>query len=257
MFPVGDFIRTRRPPIVNWLLLVANAGIFVYTLTLNSTPDQIISGFRTSESDRFLIEWGFVPACLGDYLGLPVNANPREMAGFCPTDGREPLQVFTSMFVHAGWAHILGNMLFLWVFGDNVEDRLGHARYLAFYLLSGVVAVGAQTYMALDTVLPAVGASGAIAGILGAYLVLHPKARIRVVIFPFFFFPFFLPAILLIGIWFATQLFFGLASTGDATAGAGVAWWAHIGGFVAGVILIVAFGRRRRPRETTADFPNL
>ena len=258
MFPVGDFIRTRRSPIINWILLAANAAIFLYTLSLDSTPDQIVGGFRTSESDRFLIDWGFVPACLGDYLGFSVNASPRAMADICPSDGREPLQVFTSMFVHAGWAHIIGNMLFLWVFGDNVEDRLGHLRYLLFYLVSGGAAVGAQTYMALDTVLPAVGASGAIAGVLGAYLVLHPLARVQVVIFPFVFFPFFLPAVLLIGIWFATQLFFGLASAGDATAGAGVAWWAHIGGFVAGVVLILALGRtKRRPPATTTEFRQL
>ena len=248
MLPVGDFLRTRRKPVVNWLLLAANAGIFLYTLTLSSTPDQIIGGFNTSESDRFLIDWGFVPACLGDYLGFSVDANPSRLAEFCPSDGREPIQVFTSMFLHAGWAHLLGNMLFLWVFGDNVEDRLGHTRYIIFYLVCGVAAAGAQTGMALNTVLPAVGASGAIAGILGAYLVLHPTARIRVIIFPLFFIPFFLPAILLIGIWFATQLFFGLASAGDATVGAGVAWWAHIGGFVAGAVLIALFGRNRRPQ---------
>jgi membrane associated rhomboid family serine protease len=158
------------------------------------------------------------------------------------------------MFLHAGWAHILGNMLFLWIFGDNVEDSLGHVRYLIFYLLCGVAAGAAQTFMAVETVVPAVGASGAIAGILGAYLMLHPTARVQVVILPLFFIPFFVPAALLIAIWFVMQLFAGLAEIGQATAGSGVAWWAHIGGFLAGALLIWFFKRPQRHRRFAEGF---
>jgi membrane associated rhomboid family serine protease len=154
------------------------------------------------------------------------------------------------MFVHAGWAHILSNMLFLWIFGDNIEDRMGHLRYLMFYLLCGLGAAAAQTYVSLagDPV-PAVGASGAIAGVLGAYLMMYPTAIVQVVIFPLFFFPFFVPAAVLIVIWFLAQLLAGVAEIGSTTAGSGVAWWAHVGGFVTGAVLIWFFRRSRRRRE--------
>ena len=143
-------------------------------------------------------------------------------------------------------------MLFLWIFGDNVEAAMGHGRYLVFYVLCGFAAAAAQTILALDTVVPAVGASGAIAGVLGAYLVMFPTALVQVIILPFFFLPFLVPAVVLIGIWFLTQVFSGIASVGTATAGSGVAWWAHIGGFVTGLALIGVFRRkdwRRRSVE--------
>jgi membrane associated rhomboid family serine protease len=142
-------------------------------------------------------------------------------------------------------------MLFLWIFGDNVEDRMGHARYLLFYLLCGLAAASIQIFMAVDTVVPNVGASGAIAGIMGAYLVLYPRQMVQVIIFPLFFLPFTVPAVVLIGVWFVTQIFSGLAEIGRATAGSGVAWWAHIGGFVAGALLIWLF---RRPQRRTRQF---
>ena len=248
MFPVGDFLRTRSTPYVNWTLIGINVAIFVYTLTLSTRPDAIVAGLRTSEADRFLIDWGFVPACIGDYFGFDTGASPRLLAAVCPPGDRELLQVFTSMFLHAGWAHIIGNMLFLWIFGDNVEDRMGHGRYLVFYLLCGLAAAAAQTFMALDTAVPAVGASGAIAGVLGAYLMLYPTAMVQVIFLPLFFIPFFVPAVVLIGIWFITQLFAGLAEIGNATAGSGVAWWAHVGGFSAGALLIWVFKKPRRQR---------
>jgi membrane associated rhomboid family serine protease len=165
------------------------------------------------------------------------------------------LQVFTSMFVHAGWAHIFGNMLFLWIFGDNVEDRMGHGRYLVFYLLCGFAAAALQTAMAISTVVPSVGASGAIAGVLGAYLVLYPLGKVRVVILPFFFLPFVVPAVVLIGIWFLMQLIAGLGEIGRATAGSGVAWWAHVGGFVTGLVLIVFFRRPQRTWRRRSELP--
>ena len=247
MIPVGDFVRRSTTPYVNWTLIAINALVFLYTITLSTTPDQLLGSFAISEVDLFFYDWGFMPPCFAAYLGIATGASPREIALFCPTDGREPLTVFSSMFMHAGWGHILFNMLFLWIFGDNVEDRLGHRRYLLFYLFCGIVASVVQAYFALDTVIPNVGASGAIAGIMGAYLVLYPRARVQVIILPLFFFPFIVPAVALMLVWFLTQLFSGLAEIGQTTAGSGVAWWAHVGGFAAGA-LVILLTRPRRPR---------
>ncbi len=195
-----------------------------------------------------------MPPCVADYLGISTSANPGEIALLCPTDGSEPLTVFTSMFIHAGWGHIFFNMLFLWIFGDNVEDRLGHRRYLLFYLFCGLVAALVQAYFTLDSVIPNVGASGAIAGIMGAYLVLYPRARVQVIILPIFFFPFIVPAVALMIVWFLTQLLSGLDEIGRTSAGSGVAWWAHVGGFAAGAIVML-LARPRRPRLRSVPPP--
>ncbi len=248
MFPVGDFIRTRSFAFVNWALIAVNVAVFLYTLTLGTRPDQLVGGFQTSAADRFLNDWGFEPACLAEFFGFDSGRSLRQLNEICPPGSRELVQPFTAMFLHAGWAHIIGNMLFLWIFGDNVEDRVGHGRYLVFYMVCGLVAVAAQTGMSVETIVPAVGASGAIAGVLGAYLVLYPTAMVQVVVLPLFFIPFFVPAVVLIGIWFVTQVFAGLGSIGEATAGTGIAWWAHIGGFLAGIVLIWFFRRPGRPR---------
>jgi membrane associated rhomboid family serine protease len=248
MLPVGDFLRTRTTPLVNWTLIAANIAVFVYMLTLDTRPDQTVGMLQTSETDRFLIDWGFVPACLADFVGLGTEASQQELRALCPDEQRQLIQPFSSMFVHAGWAHIIGNMLFLFIFGDNVEDRVGHLRYLLFYVLCGLVAVGAQTYVGADTAVPTVGASGAIAGVLGAYLMMFPTAIVQVIILPLFFIPFFLPAAFLIVMWFVFQLFAGLAEVAEISAAAGVAWWAHIGGFIAGAVLIWIFKRRGRRR---------
>jgi membrane associated rhomboid family serine protease len=250
MIPVGDFLRRRTTPWVNWTLIAINFAVFVYMLTLSQHNDQVVGGFVTSQIDRFLFDWGFVPACVVKSLGFTTDADPRVLAAICPSGNQELGRLFSSMFVHAGWAHIFGNMLFLWVFGDNVEDRVGHLPYIGFYLLCGLAAATLQTVISPYTDVPSVGASGAIAGVLGAYLLLYPKAVVQVVILPLFFIPFFVPAALLIGFWFVTQLFAGIGEVGQATAGSGVAWWAHVGGFIAGAVLILpakfAQGRRRR-----------
>jgi membrane associated rhomboid family serine protease len=249
MIPVGDFLRRRTTPYVNWTLIAINVAVFVNMLTLDTRPDRFILDLPTSEADRFLFDWGFVPACLVDALGFGSNADPRVLRAVCPDNSSHNyLQLLTAMFVHAGWAHIAGNMLFLWVFGDNIEDRIGHWRYLAFYLVCGFAASALLIAVAPGTDLPSVGASGAIAGVLGAYLVLYPKAMVQVVILPLFFLPFFLPAVALIGIWFVMQLFAGAAELGQATAGSGVAWWAHVGGFVAGVVLILLVRNQNQRR---------
>jgi membrane associated rhomboid family serine protease len=256
MLPVGDFLRRRTTPYVNWLLIAINVAVFVYMLSLSTEANETLANLRISEADRFIFDYGFVPACVADYFGVATNAGPSLLATVCPSDHREPLQLISSMFLHGGWPHIFGNMLFLWIFGDNVEDRMGHFKYLAFYLICGLVAAGTETYMAADTVLPTVGASGAIAGVLGAYLVLYPRAMVQVVILPLFFLPFFVPAVVLIGVWFITQLFSGFAEiASNTTAGSGVAFWAHVGGFIAGAVLVWFFKTRARsPVRAVDDF---
>jgi membrane associated rhomboid family serine protease len=156
------------------------------------------------------------------------------------------LPFFTSMFLHGGWAHVLGNMWFLYIFGDNVEDYLGHFKYLAFYLVSGLIAMGTQVAIYPHSNVPTIGASGAIAGVLGAYLVLYPRAR---VLTWFFVFIIYIPAWFVLGEWFVMQFLYGTASLSAAQAGrdlGGVAFWAHVGGFIAGMLMIKLFPERSR-----------
>ena len=246
MIPIGDRLSTRTTPYVNIAIIVVNFLIFFYELTLNTQAT-----FRApSELDLWFQDWGAVPACITDALGFKPDVDPRALAFLCQDD-RVLLTPFTSMFMHAGWMHILGNMLFLWVFGDNVEDALGHVRYLVFYLVVGLAATATQVALNVNGFVPTVGASGAIAGVMGAYLVMFPQARIAVII-PFLWFlgATYMPAIALIGIWFFMQLISGVGAIGYATGGGGgVAWWAHIGGFVAGLLLVNAFRTGRRPRR--------
>jgi hypothetical protein len=193
-----------------------------------------------SELRTYIYEWGLVPARLT--LALRFGEEPLIGPG---------LTVLTSMFLHGGWLHLVGNMWYLWIFGDNIEDRLGHARFLVFYLLAGVVAAMLHYAFNPASRLPTVGASGAIAGVLGAYVVAFPRARI-ITLVPFF--PFFqvlaLPAILVLGLWFVMQFFSGALSLGYG--GGGVAWWAHIGGFAFGAVamgLLGGSGRRTSRAE--------
>lgn len=224
MIPIRDDNPTRRFPWVTVLLIVINLGIFLFEASL---ADGALAAFIT--------EWGLVPARL---LAQPLD--PRELA-----------TVVTSMFLHGGWLHVLGNMLYLWIFGNNIEDRLGHAGFTLFYLAAGVAAALAQVAASGPVAIPTVGASGAVAGVLGAYLVLYPGAAI-VTIIPIFFFIEVarVPAFLVIGFWFLLQLGNGVASLGDVASG-GVAWFAHLGGFAAGLGVAVLFAlqeRVRRPR---------
>jgi membrane associated rhomboid family serine protease len=262
VIPVGDRNRTRRFAWVNYAIILANVAVFLYMLSLNSTPpasrreenkefveqtQTICYGYRTyaTDADRFVCRWAFQPREFFDSL-----------SGDTPLQGEDKLDsllaLFTSMFLHGGWLHIIGNMLFLWVFGDNVEDRLGHALYFGFYLLAGVVAAFVQSFIDPNSVVPVLGASGAIAGVLGAYLVWFPRATVKVVI-PFFiliFIPFGVPAWVMIGLWFVQNLFSGYATIADAaTPNAGVAWFAHIGGFVFGMVVAWLAGRRPYRRD--------
>jgi membrane associated rhomboid family serine protease len=209
MFPVGDDNSTRRSvPIVTYLLILINVLVFLV---------ELVGG------DSFVYTWSFTP-----YYFL---ANP----------GVEWITIFTSMFLHAGWLHIIGNMLFLWIFGDNVEDRMGHFRFLIFYLLCGVVASLAQLLATSSANLsvPTLGASGAIAGVLASYLILFPRQRVRVIVFAWVI-P--LPALVVIGLWFLLQVFSQMGGASD-----GVAYMAHIGGFIAGLVLTIVFRKKASP----------
>jgi membrane associated rhomboid family serine protease len=215
MFPLYDTLRSRRFPIVNWLLIILNGVVFYYELKLGE------KGLY-----RFTQTWGLIPFRLA--------SNPAEAW----------VTIFTSMFLHGGWFHILSNMWFLAIFGDNIEDRLGSGRYLIFYLLSGVAAALLEAYLLPGSKQPMIGASGAIAGVLGAYLVLFPRARITSVVPILFIFTLVeIPAIVFLGFWFVTQLFSGWFSLQGADV-SGIAWWAHIGGFVFGALTISLFGRK-------------
>jgi membrane associated rhomboid family serine protease len=196
--------------------------------------------------ERFMKQAAVVPAL---YTGQDARLQISELltTTFNPELG---MRVLYAMFLHGGWAHILGNMLYLWIFGDNVEDRLGHGRFLIFYLLCGWVASYAHVWSMPTSTMPSLGASGAIAGVLGAYITLYPHARV-VTLIPLGIFTDLvqIPAVFVLGFWFVQNLFSGMLSLGVRTAqGGGVAWWAHIGGFVAGLVLVWIFqNRKRRP----------
>jgi membrane associated rhomboid family serine protease len=223
MLPLSDHNPVRTTPVVNYILIAANVLMFFWELSLGSDIEQGL----------FLVS--FVPARFWIAPFYPVNL----------------IRILISMFLHAGWLHLGGNMLYLWIFGDNIEDRLGHFKYLLFYLLCGGIATLTHAVMNPDSRIPAIGASGAIAGVLGAYILLFPKAQVTTLI-PIFVFITVreIPAILVLGLWFVLQLFVGVASIGVAEGNAGgVAVFAHIGGFIAGMLLVVLMGGyRRTPR---------
>jgi membrane associated rhomboid family serine protease len=242
MIPVGDSLRSRTFPFVNYGIIVVNFIVFFYELALQS-QQIIFLGQRATELDRWMFEWGLVPCRLVDQC--PVAAAPvLDRLSRGPGDWSH---LITMQFIHGGWAHILGNMLFLWIFGDNIEDAMGHVRYLLFYLLGGVIAGLAQVASDPSATLPAVGASGAIAAVLGAYLVTYPRASVSVVI-PIIIIPWLtkVPAVLMMGLWFLTQLISAGAVSDVMNGGGGVAYFAHIGGFIAGMVLVWFFRGKRR-----------
>ena len=228
MIPISDEgSRVHRFPIVTISIIALNAFVFLYEMSLGDRSLQL-----------FVLSYGVIP--------LEITSG-RDLAPTIPWPIWATL--FTSMFMHGGWMHIIGNMLYLWVFGDNIEDALGHGRYLAFYLVCGLAAAGTQILVDASSQVPSIGASGAVAGVLGAYLILYPKHRINSLIFLGYFVRMVqLPAMLVLGFWIVLQLFTGLASFGVET---GVAYWAHVGGFAAGMALIlpVFLGRRQRPEQ--------
>ncbi len=215
MLPIGDDNSSRRTaPLVAYALIVLNVLFFLVEMT---------------GGDAFIMKWAFVPS---RFLANPLGDFPT---------------LFTSMFMHAGWLHLGGNMLYLWIFGDNVEDRFGHATFLIFYLLSGLGATFAQLAFSLGSDIPNLGASGAIAGVLGSYILMFPKGRIRVlqgqqVVQA--------PALMVIGFWIVLQLFSGIGSIAQTADTGGVAYMAHIGGFVAGFVLTFLLRGSTSPRLT-------
>ena len=222
MLPFRDDIPARRYPLMTLTIILANVVVFLYQVSLS----------QRGGLPEFLALYAIVPANFRLAAQYPVEA----------TTGLG-LSVLTSMFLHGGWIHLIGNMWYLWIFGDNVEDRMGHFRFLLFYLLCGSLAGFAHILFNLDSRIPSLGASGAVAGVLGAYLVSYPFARVSTLLPFFLFWPIVrLPAVLVLGSWFFVQLLNETAAVVETsqTMG-GVAWWAHIGGFVVGMLLIGIF----------------
>jgi len=229
MIPLHDDVPGRRFPIVTVALLAANVAAFVFELTLPRYGITLNGLFHRA---------GLIPFEVVHRMDVP----PRDVVPWWLTP-------VTSMFLHGGWFHIIFNMLFLWIFANNVEDEMGHTRFLLFYLLCGLAAAATQIAVSHDSTVPTIGASGAIAGVLGAYIVLYPRARVLSLVPIFLFISLiYVPAWVLLAFWFVSQLLVGIASLGATT---GVAYFAHIGGFVAGLLLVFLFasgaGDRGRP----------
>lgn len=219
MLPIRDTIRSRSLPVVNWLLIVVNLLVFLYEVSLSPYRLEV-----------FINTWGLSPASA-------TSADPLRWMTY-----------LSHMFLHGGWYHFLSNMWILFIFGDNIEDRLGSMRYLVFYLMGGVTAGLVQVFFAANPQVVSIGASGAIAAVMGAYFMFYPRARI-ITLIPLWIIPWFVqvPALVFLGLWFVSQLFSGVLSLSTASGAAlgGIAWWAHIGGFLFGLVLsrIFALGR--------------
>jgi membrane associated rhomboid family serine protease len=224
MLPIKDTIPRRNPPIATWVIIFLNCFVFLLELTMSPYSLQ-----------QTLYLFGIVPARF-------THPDWAAWVGF-PIDDYWPF--LTSMFLHGGWLHIIGNMWTLWIFGDNVEDRMGPWRFVFFYLLCGIAAGVVHSLTNPDSTLPTVGASGAIAGVLGAYFVLFPHARI-IVLVPVLFLPLFfeLPAVVYLGFWVLTQVFSGVLSLASSNEVGEIAWWAHVGGFTTGIFLQFFFVKR-------------
>ncbi|HZM00704.1 MAG TPA: rhomboid family intramembrane serine protease [Planctomycetota bacterium] len=210
MLPISDTVQRRNLPWMTWALVAVNGWAFWQLATMSNRQ---------------------IDAALGLFALVPAAPRPEAW--------------LTHMFLHGGLAHLVGNLWTLWLFGDNVEDRLGPLRYLGFYLLCGLAAAGVHVYTNSGSTVPVIGASGAIAGVMGAYLVMFPRARLVVMLPPFVWWLFELPAVIYLVLWFWLQVVQGTAALGDEVTG-GVAWWAHVGGFVAGIVLLPLFVRRDR-----------
>ena len=222
MIPIRDTIRSRTAPVMTVALIIVNVLVFLHEIALGPYLE------------RFVHAYGLIPR---RFVYWPGN----------PLDPMRVLPLFTSMFWHGGWLHLIGNMLYLWIFGDNVEDRLGHLRFLLFYIAAGAAAGITHVVLSPTSNLPTVGASGAIAGVLGAYLVTYPRSRILTLI-PIIIFPWFveIPAVVYLVFWFLMQLLEGVGTLGAPVETGGVAVWAHVGGFVAGVVLVKLMQPPRR-----------
>jgi membrane associated rhomboid family serine protease len=285
LFPLKDNLPTSRFPILTVLLIAANIAVFGWQLSFSgdeaSSPELKTLG--VPESDQNTIEYGAIPYRIthpGKECDVAVEANSRradivcegtpqyeralradaEGTGLLADLDTVPwiLTLLTSMFMHGGILHIAGNMLFLWIFGNNIEDSMGRVRFLLFYVLAGLVAVYAQAMLDPDATVPTIGASGAVSGVLGAYALLYPRARVLTLVFILFFVTFIeIPAIAMLGIWFVLQFLpvVGQLATPDVAGEGGVAYLAHVGGFVFGLATIKLFANRYRDAGPSPAYP--
>ncbi len=223
MFPLRDTIPSRSFPLVTIFIIFLNSIIFIYEVSLGDQVNELLRVF------------GVIPI----YYTKAFQEDP-----FLLISGIPPL--FTSLFLHGGWLHVISNMWFLWIFGDNVEDYTGHVRFLLFYLFSGIIATMAHVILNPFSIIPTIGASGAIAGVMGAYFILYPNSRVITLIFLFIFIQLIeIPAIIFLGLWILIQVISATMTTGVTQEGGGVAWWAHIGGFLSGLLTIFFFRKKR------------
>ncbi len=222
MFPLRDDNPTTIPPFVTWTLIAVNVLVFLYQISLGPGSSQL-----------FAYRYGAIPAVVVGAQSLPGNVAVIPPAG----------SLFTSMFLHGGWMHLIGNMWFLWIFGNNIEEAMGRVRYLLFYLICGILASIAHILSNAGSTVPTIGASGAIAGVLGAYAMIYPRARVWTLIYLIFFIRLiYIPAGFVLGFWFLLQLLNGSMAAGRDAGG--IAFWAHVGGFLAGVLLVGVFKKR-------------
>jgi membrane associated rhomboid family serine protease len=242
--PIGDDNRDRRSvPVVNYLFIIANILVFVFlqdwgndihfTYSFSTVPAEILSGHDVVTSSKIVVD--------------EITGQPVQIPGLEPTPVNVYLTLITSMFMHGGLAHIIGNLLFLYIFGDNIEDALGHGRYFVFYLLCGIIAalshVFSTYFFGQSPYVPSLGASGAISGVLGGYILLFPTKRVY--IWLFFFFTISVPAFIAVGLWFIFQVTTSLGIIGNDETATGIAYAAHIGGFIAGLVLVKFFQKRK------------
>jgi membrane associated rhomboid family serine protease len=255
MFPLKDNIPTERTAYVTIALIAINA--FVYFVLQKG-------GILSGPSNGIVVDWGVIPYELthpgkecAEALGSIACEGQPGVVGSAPDQPPAILTIFTSMFMHGSILHLAGNMLFLWIFGNNVEDAMGHARFVVFYLVGGLAAVALQVIASPNAAVPTIGASGAVAAVLGGYILLYPRARVITLIFIIFFFTILeLPAMLILGFWFLEQIAFGFYEVANpAGGGGGVAYFAHIGGFLFGLAAIKLFAQRHKDYTVPPRYP--
>jgi len=255
VFPLKDNIPTDRTPYITIALIAIN--VFIYFVLQKG-------GILSGPADQGVVDYGAIPYELthfgkecGVSAGQIVCEGQAGVVGSAPSQPPTILTIFSAMFMHGSILHLAGNMLFLWIFGNNVEDSMGRVRFVAFYLLGGIAALLGQVLIGANSVVPTIGASGAIAAVLGGYILLFPKARVVTLIFIVIFFTIIeLPALLVLGLWFAQQVLFGYFDLSDPTGGGGgVAYFAHIGGFLFGLAAIKLFASRAKDYSPPPKYP--
>ena len=250
MIPIGDENPTLRKPVATYAMLAAIVLVWVVVQRMGQDFQAFVGS---------VCNWGLVPGELTQQARLgtsvPLGRGPDGQFWVCAVDseGKNILTPVTSMFLHGGWGHLIGNSMFLWIFGNNIEDSMGRVRFVLFYLICGLAAAATHVFLQPASPVPTVGASGAISGVMGAYLVLYPHARVKMLVPPFIFWIFRIPAWLMLVYWFGVQVFTGLPELMPVRpeVSGGVAVWAHVGGFVTGALLIKVFEDRNLVRRRT------